>query len=232
METFVILAGGLGTRFKEVDQDISKIVFPVLQKPFISFIIDSINSTKVNSKIIVSLNKEDKEVERIISHTYPEVEFLIEDERLGTGGAVQYAFKNLKLNCLNIINGDSFVEIDWSLFLSYKTTTIALVKKEMTINQNQKGNVEVSNDIISSFKEKSDELSSFINAGIYRVYHNEIESCFREGPWSIERDFLAQREGIKAYILNSSLYDIGTSEGLKHFEDYLRKLSMSSEPNP
>ena len=232
METFVILAGGLGTRFKEVDKEKSKIIYPVKNQPFISYIIDAIKNCEGKKRIIISLNKEDEEIQKAISNLYPKVEFIVEEERLGTGGAIQYAFETLNQDRLNIINGDSFVEIDWSSFLSIDATTIALVKKEMTISQNQKGNVEVSDDIVSSFKEKSDEISSFINAGIYRINLKEIESYFREGPWSIERDFLTERKGIKAFILSSSLYDIGTLEGLKHFEDYLRKLSMSSEPNP
>ena len=46
----IILAAGKGTRMKT---DLPKCAFPILEKPMINYIIDALNKTKVDKKIVV-----------------------------------------------------------------------------------------------------------------------------------------------------------------------------------
>ena len=88
MKECIILAGGLGTRLRSVVAELPKCMAPVAGRPFIDYVIDYFLEQGVE-KFILALGYK---AEVIIGHieqqyTNLEVQYSIETEPLGTGGA-------------------------------------------------------------------------------------------------------------------------------------------------
>jgi len=89
----IILAGGLGTRLRSVINTLPKPMAPVADRPFLEYLLDYLISQKISNKFLVSVGYE---YQKIIDHfgdNYQEYElnYLIEDTPLGTGGALRLA---------------------------------------------------------------------------------------------------------------------------------------------
>ena len=89
MKEAIILAGGLGTRLRSAVPDLPKCMAPVNGKPFIGYVIDNLQKQGVN-KFILSLGYMSDAIISYINTDYPSlnVQFAIEKEPLGTGGAI------------------------------------------------------------------------------------------------------------------------------------------------
>lgn len=88
----LILAGGLGTRLREVVNEVAKPMAPVNGKPFLEYVLEWVTGYETERIIISAGYKSDT----IISHfkncfNKVPVGYIIEDEPLGTGGAITNA---------------------------------------------------------------------------------------------------------------------------------------------
>lgn len=85
----IILAAGKGTRMKS---KLYKVLHPVLGKPMINHVIDHLIDANIKRKIVV-IAKDSDHVKEAIKE---DVEFVVQDEQLGTGHAVMMAESLLK----------------------------------------------------------------------------------------------------------------------------------------
>lgn len=79
----IVLAAGKGTR---MESDLPKVLFPVLDRPMIEYVIDSLMSAGVSKVICVVGYRADLVREKLSS--FENVEFVEQTEQLGTGHAV------------------------------------------------------------------------------------------------------------------------------------------------
>ncbi len=79
----VVLAAGKGTRMKS---ELPKVITPLLNKPLIRYVLDSLLQLHLNKIIVVVGYK--KEVVISSLSNYPQVEFIEQKEQLGTGHAL------------------------------------------------------------------------------------------------------------------------------------------------
>ncbi len=82
----VVLAAGKGTRMKS---DLPKVLFPVLGRPMIHFVLDALLEAGVRDQIVVVGYEADRVREELKDR--PEVRFVEQHQQLGTGHAVQMA---------------------------------------------------------------------------------------------------------------------------------------------
>lgn len=82
--TAVILAAGKGTRMKS---DLPKVLFPVLGRPMIHWVLDALETAGVTRKIVVVGYRDDLVRSELAGRTG--IEFALQAEQLGTGHAVQ-----------------------------------------------------------------------------------------------------------------------------------------------
>ena len=82
----VILAAGMGTRMKS---DLPKVLFPVLGRPMIEYVLDALHAAGVGRVVVVVGYRAD-DVKHALAGR-PQLEFVLQAERLGTGHAVKMA---------------------------------------------------------------------------------------------------------------------------------------------
>jgi bifunctional UDP-N-acetylglucosamine pyrophosphorylase/glucosamine-1-phosphate N-acetyltransferase/UDP-N-acetylglucosamine pyrophosphorylase len=82
----VVLAAGMGTRMKS---DLPKVLFPVLGRPMIEYVIDALSAAGIRRTIIVVGYRAD-DVKKLLANRQG-VEFALQSERRGTGHAVKMA---------------------------------------------------------------------------------------------------------------------------------------------
>lgn len=102
--TAIVLAAGKGTRMKS---DLPKVVFPVLNRPMIHWVIDALERAGV-SRILAVLGYRSELVRETLQDR-SRVEFAIQDQQLGTGHAVQKCKELLRQGSgpILIVAGDS-----------------------------------------------------------------------------------------------------------------------------
>ena len=115
----IVLAGGMGTRLRSVVSDVPKCMAEVAGKPFLHYIVRSLESAGF-SHIIFSLGYKHECVEEWITlHNGPaEISYVVESEPLGTGGGVLLALSRAREENVFVLNGDTFFRVSFAEMLS------------------------------------------------------------------------------------------------------------------
>lgn len=95
----IILAAGKGERMKS---DVPKCAFPILKKPMINYILDTLKKTKVDNRVIVVGHKKE-----VFFEMLKDEEFAIQENQLGTADAVKCAINKLKDGITIVLPGDT-----------------------------------------------------------------------------------------------------------------------------
>jgi D-glycero-alpha-D-manno-heptose 1-phosphate guanylyltransferase len=215
----IILAGGLGTRLRSVVADVPKCMAPVKGIPFIYYIITYLQKQGVNRFIFSLGYKSDVVIDYVNTHFASiEKEYVIEDEPLGTGGAIKAASKKAVNENVLVFNGDTFFDIDLkklSAFHAKHHAACSLALKPMT-NFSRYGTVDIDgNKSITTFHEKQFCESAMINGGIYALQTKAVLDAVLPDKFSFEKDFLEQNTGtgkLFAMPFDNYFIDIGIPE--------------------
>lgn len=81
----IILAAGKGTRLKTTS---SKVIIPLINKPLILHLLDNISTVIVATDTFLVVGYQADEVKEVVSSVYPETQYALQEEQLGTGHAV------------------------------------------------------------------------------------------------------------------------------------------------
>jgi D-glycero-alpha-D-manno-heptose 1-phosphate guanylyltransferase len=190
----IILAGGLGTRLRSAVPDLPKCMAPVAGKPFLAHVIDYFRNQGIE-KFIFSLGYKHEAIEAFLDTTYASYnkQYVIEQEPLGTGGAIQLACRQATEKDVLILNGDTLFSIQLAkqtAFHQQHQAHCTLALKPMQ-HFDRYGVVELmENGAIKSFKEKQYYENGLINGGIYTL---QVAAFLNEGlpeKFSFEKDYL------------------------------------------
>jgi len=216
----IILAGGLGTRLRSVIYDIPKCMAPVCDKPFLHYLLVYLQKYPVK-RVILSLGYKHKVVsDWIEEHHFPfEITYSIEDEPLGTGGAIKKAIEKAEESTVLIINGDTFFNIDLNLFYQEHITTSSMLSIALKPMQNfdRYGIVNINQrNQITDFKEKNYYEVGQINGGVYLL--NVNSDYFKNVP----EKFSFETEVLQPEVKN------GQSFGFLH-DDYFIDIGIPED---
>lgn len=170
----VILAGGFGKRLKPITDNRPKPMIEILGKPIIEWQIRFLAKKNIKEIVIcVGYLKE-----QIINHIASgnkfnvKVAYVVEEEPLGTGGALKNTFALLKdeKNGFFMLNGDILTDIDFNTLSNKENSnSIAVVPLRSPygiVNFNDQ-------NFVTGFKEKPNIEKTWINAGIY-FFNQEV----------------------------------------------------------
>jgi len=190
----IILAGGLGTRLRSAIPDLPKCMAPVNGKPFIAFVIDHLQKQGIE-KFILSLGYKSEAIVEFINNQYSmlNIKYSIEEEPLGTGGAIKLACSKATTENIIATNGDTLfkVNLDKLFGLHQQQNAACTLSLKPMQNFERYGVVELDNDLsISSFKEKQFYEHGLINGGLYALnVPSFLQKDFPE-KFSFEKDYL------------------------------------------
>ena len=222
----LILAGGHGTRLASVVNDVPKPMAPVKGKPFLEHLINFIKNQGFKNFRLLTGFKSDiiQNHFRDGSHLGIDIKYTTENSPLGTGGALKLAIRDSKFKKFLVFNGDSFFDVDLTLFLDKVPGDFSIALKYFQ-NCERYGQVVVDNNfIIKSFVEKGDNPNNgFINAGIYFFSKKILNYFINEESFSIEKEIMPKlsRSGLLTGIpLEGNFIDIGTPEDYIKVQNY------------
>ena len=221
----ILLAGGRGTRLRPLTLHTPKPIVPIFDRPFLQYQIDLLRQVPEIDEIVLSLNYQPRRIEEVFgdgSDLGISLQYVVEPEPLGTGGAIKFAAGATRSEPIVVFNGDVFTAVDLPAVLAVHRqrqarATIVLTPVD---NPSAYGLVETDSDgNVQRFLEKPspDEIRcDTINAGIYVLEPDTLDRIPADTVYSIERSYfpsLVQHgETFVAYIYRGYWIDIGTPE--------------------
>ena len=224
INTALILAGGMGTRLKSVVSEVPKPMAPINGVPFLEIQINYWISQGIN-KFILSVGYKNEIILNYFGSKFNDVQinYIIEDTPLGTGGAILNAIsENNITKPFLLLNGDTYFDVslkDLSEFHSKKCSnfTFSVFKSDnrsrylgLSVDSNMK--------IVSSGLIKDLGDTKYVNGGVYIIdpiifQHIELEP---NKQISLESEviprLISKNISLYACEFNTKFIDIGIPE--------------------
>jgi len=229
----IILAGGFGTRLKEVVPQVPKPLAPIRGVPFLNILLSRLLSSVPIHKIIFALGHRSQEIFDHLqnsSFSVP-ISFSFEHTPLGTGGALKRALEWCNSDEVLICNGDSLLDFSFPLFYqAHKEkkarATIACLPLFDEGQEVGKVCMNPHTHQILSFSEKAvpiplfasqeESLSLCSNAGLYLMDIAVTDHLPHKDRFSLEIDvfpsWAEQRAPFYGHLCRGFFIDIGTPE--------------------
>jgi len=212
----IIIAGGFGTRLQSVIKDLPKPMADINGKPFLEYLLNFLKKQGIK-KVILSVGYKYKMIVDYFGENFSGINIVysIEEEPLGTGGAIKKALNYIDYNDVFVLNGDTFFDINLSEFYKFhigKKSDLSIGLKIMR-NSDRYGIVEVDDDFkIKNFIEKRYSDKALINAGVYILKKDFLLTLNPPDKFSFEKDFLERYYRTYAFYgfpSDASFIDIG-----------------------
>jgi D-glycero-alpha-D-manno-heptose 1-phosphate guanylyltransferase len=227
----IILAGGLGTRLRSAIGDHPKCMAPLNGKPFLHYILQYLEQQGC-TRIVLSLGYKHEVILQWVEEEKPgfDLDYVIEQEPLGTGGGIKLALGAATSATPIVLNGDTLFQIDLEQLkefheLQKAETTLAL--KEM-LRFSRYGSVQLDeNNRIEAFDEKSYKEAGLINGGIYCISRERFLSREIPAKFSFEKDYLeafVQERQFSGQVNNGYFIDIGVPEDYQQAQQDFKQL--------
>ncbi len=211
----LILAGGLGTRLRPLTNYIPKPLIPLVGKPLVMHIIDSLPD-EVDTVILAVSYMRDKLEEYFKENDVGKTIILVsEEEPLGTGGAIKNVSRYLD-DTFIVMNGDVVCSLNINDMLKFHKLHGGIGSMSLWTVEDPSafGVVGCRDARIETFQEKpkrEEALSNLINAGTY-IFEKEIFDYIPDGVVSIEKQVFPKilDKGMYGYEFDGYWIDCGT----------------------
>ena len=222
-----ILAGGLGTRLRSKIAGQQKILAPVKNYPFLTYVLDRLNETGFK-KIVICTGYLGKQVKKQFGGKYGGLSLFYshEHEKLDTAGAIRLALPLLTSDDILVTNGDTYFDSDlkkfWQFHLAKKSKATILLKKIANISRYGQVVLDKNNRIISFQEKDGKKGTGLINGGMYlfkksllsKIPKNKAVSFEKElFPSLVEKDFYG-------FVGEGKFIDIGTPQSYKDAQSF------------
>lgn len=230
--TAFVLAGGRGTRLQSVVKDQPKSLAEINGRPFLYYQLEYLRRSGIESIVLCTGYMADA-IEKTMGsdHQGIPIRYSREDTPLGTGGAIRKALPFAESDPVLVINGDTLVDTELSIFFekaSVRKAPASLLL--LPVNDASRFGSVIVDDSgqIMGFCEKTETAAAngWVNAGIYLLNRDFIAAIPDNRPVSIEREiFPGQTEKtLFGFQAEGSFIDIGTPESYRQAEPFLNRL--------
>lgn len=222
----IILAGGFGTRLRDVVSDLPKPMAPIGNRPFLEILLGML-SQKGFTRVTCSLGYMS---EKIVSHfgnsfNGMELCYVVEESPLGTGGAVKLALTQCKDDHVFVFNGDTYLDIDVDqVELNWQKNRSPIIIGRWVPDTERYGRLVVSDGCVVDFNEKGIAGPGLINAGCYVLGARQLDGCRLQEKFSLESDYLVQlvkNEIVRCCETNGLFIDIGIPDDYERAQNLL-----------
>jgi len=220
----LVLVGGKGTRLRPLTLETPKPALTLVDRPFLTYMTEWLGGHGVD-EVVLACGFRPDEMREVLGDGEaggPRIKYLVEEEPLGTAGAIRFALPHLEERFF-AFNGDVLADLDLSaLWRQHEETgaraTLGLYPVD---DASSYGLVEMDDEgKVIDFTEKDPTRSGggLINAGTYVLERAAIETIPAGREVSIEREFYPSiiGHGLYARELEGYWMDFGTPE--RYFE--------------
>lgn len=227
----IILAGGLGTRLRAAVPDLPKCLAPVGGRPFIGYVTDHFRHEGIE-RFIFALGYKSADFETFFQTEFPHGGYAVslEEEPLGTGGAIRKACGQVEGATVLILNGDTFFRIGVKALAEFhaeRQAGCSLCLKPMR-DFDRFGVVEIAADgRVTRFREKQYYPAGLINGGVYALEKAALLQEEWPNVFSFEKDYLGAGREKRLYgqVQDRYFIDIGIPEDYQRAQNELNERS-------
>jgi len=234
----VILAGGLGTRLRPILSGTPKAMAPILGHPFLEYLLRDLSAAGIRTAILcVGYLKE--QIRSYFGDGFAvglAVRYAEEAAPLGTAGALGNARGMIGNTPFLLMNGDTYVSVDYKRLAAYHREKVVSADAIGTIvvarvsDGSASGRILLEEDgRIRSFREKEPRGGSpcLANAGVYFFEPDIFRFLPETVPASLEHDsipaVLDAGRALYGFPAEGDFIDIGTPEGYQEMSNLLAK---------
>lgn len=221
----IVLAGGFGTRLRQVVTDVPKPMVPIAGRPFLEILLGLL-ARKGFARAVLSLGFM---AEKISDHfgvrfAGMDITYVVEETPLGTGGATRLAATACTQDHVFVFNGDTYLDLEVDLLeRQWQATRHPIVVGRHVPDTSRYGRLVADGARITCFTEKGISGPGLINAGCYVLAADALAKSPLNQPFSIETDYLipeVARSTVDVFVTDSVFIDIGIPE------DYARAQAL------
>ena len=217
----VVMAGGKGKRLRPITENVPKPMIKVAGRPILERIILHLVSCGFQ-RIFISVNHLSKIIENHFkdgSDYGVEIEYLSENEPLGSGGAISL-LPEIPDHPVLVMNGDLIVESNCGDMINFHTQNefYATMGIHFFFHQVPYGCVEIDENRLVNLQEKP-LIEKMVNAGIYVLSPQAVAAIPKGTFFPITTLFdgaLNKNLPCGAFIIEKEWLDIGTPLQLRH----------------
>jgi Nucleoside-diphosphate-sugar pyrophosphorylase involved in lipopolysaccharide biosynthesis/translation initiation factor 2B, gamma/epsilon subunits (eIF-2Bgamma/eIF-2Bepsilon) len=223
-----ILAGGFGKRLRPFTEDTPKPMIPVAGKPLLEYQIAWLKKHGFNEIVLLVGYKKEKIIEHFGSGSRfgVKITYVVEDEPLGTGGAVKNAEHILlKESVFLVLNGDILTNLDPLQLLS-KLEAGRYMGVIATIPlPSPYGILELEGDNVRGFVEKPLIKDYWINAGVYALKPEALKYFPDKGDLEKTAFPAMARDGLLGAVKYTNIFwkAIDTYKDLEEASKYIEE---------
>jgi mannose-1-phosphate guanylyltransferase len=222
----VVLVGGKGTRLRPLTLSAPKPMLPTAGVPFLAHLLSRIRAAGVRRVVLGT---------SYLAETFSEhfgdgaklgleIEYVVEDHPLGTGGGIRNVAKHLTTDDVLVFNGDVLCGTDLNAVVDTHRKTEADVTLHLVRVQDPRAYgcvpTDASGQVLEFLEKTEDPPTDQINAGCYVFRRSVIDSIPEGRPVSVEREtfpgLLAAGSRVSGHVDNAYWRDMGTPLDLVH----------------
>ncbi|WLF43383.1 NDP-sugar synthase [Corynebacterium diphtheriae] len=234
----VILVGGKGTRLRPLTVSTPKPMLPTAGVPFLSHLLARIKAAGI-THVVLGTSFKAEVFEDYFGDGADlglEIEYVVEDKPLGTGGGIRNVYDKLRANTVMVFNGDVLGGTDLGGILDAHHAKNADLTMHLVRVPDPRAFGCVPTDAegrVSAFLEKiEDPPTDQINAGCYVFRRELIGEIPADRVVSVEREtfprLLEEGRRVFGYVDNAYWRDMGTpSDFVRGSSDLVRGIAPS-----
>lgn len=213
----VVLAGGFGTRLRQIVPDVPKPMAPVAGRPFLEIVLGRL-ANKGFKRVVLSLGYMPGVISGHFGSTFSgmELDYVVEEAPLGTGGGVRLAMERIRADHVFIFNGDTFLDIEADrLEACWHQHRVPIVVGRSVLDTARYGRLLIECGRVLGFTEKGVSGPGLINAGCYVFSRGQLDGFPLMTSFSLENDFLAKvvsKQRFDVFVTEGRFIDIGVPD--------------------
>ena len=181
MTSALVLAGGLGTRLRSAVPDLPKPMAPVSGRPFLEHLLDYWILQEVHH-FVLSVGYRHEIIINHLGNNYKgaKIDYVIEDEPLGTGGGLLLGTQKIDLDKpFLVLNGDTFFAVNLNKLIAFSTfhnTDWCFSLFSSTESGRYLGMDISPQGVITSLKSATTQLGKLANGGVYLIHPRALHA--------------------------------------------------------
>ncbi|PIT88369.1 MAG: D-glycero-D-manno-heptose 1-phosphate guanosyltransferase [Candidatus Magasanikbacteria bacterium CG10_big_fil_rev_8_21_14_0_10_36_32] len=216
----IILCGGLSTRLKDITKNTPKVLLDIKGKTVLDWQLEKLKELEIKEVVLAAGHLADVLKEQIgEERNGMKLIYAIEKERLGTGGAIKFAWEHVSEPDAPVVvlNGDVLTTDSLKpMAEKLRKDSEGIIFGAKVEDASSYGTLKYDkNDRLLAFKEKEGvKCSAHINGGVYLFTSAARRHFPQESAFSIEYDVFPKMKDLDIYRSEHPWIDIGLPERL------------------